>query len=118
VRYDKFRFIEGPTTDLTANPPRVFFEYIGQWYYSIYEQISSTNTDIALAYNKLESGRANVIVGNDNLIDCLFEPYISNDEDFSQVIYVSDDEQTCINNYLAQENYDLLLTETNDNILV
>lgn len=97
VRYDKFRFVEAPTTNLSVTPPQVFFEYIGQYYYSIYEQISSGNTDPSLAYNKLESGRAWVIVGNDDLLDCLYEPYISNDEDFAQVIYVSEEEEQCIN---------------------
>jgi hypothetical protein len=119
TRYDKFRFVESPNVDLTASTPSVFFQYIGQYYYSIYEQLSPTNTNPALTYNKLESGRAWVIVNNDNLQDCLFEPYISPNEEFSQVIYVSDDEQDCINNYLAQENIDLILTEGDlDNILI
>jgi hypothetical protein len=96
VRYDKFRFIENPTTNLSLVPPEVYFEYLGQYYYSIYECITSGSTDPALAYNKLESGRAWVIVGNDNTEDCLFEPYISNDEDFAQVIYVSEEEEACI----------------------
>ena len=96
VRYDKFRFIENQTTNLSLVPPQVFFEYLGQYYYSIYECITSASTDPSLAYNKLESGRAWVIVGNDNIEDCLFEPYISNDEDFAQVIYVSEEEEECI----------------------
>jgi len=96
IRYDKFRFVENPTTNLSATPPQVFFEYLGQYYYSIYETITSGSTDPALAYNKLESGRAWVIVGDDNLDECFFEPYISNDEDFAQVIYVSEEEQNCI----------------------
>ena len=96
VRYDKFRFVEAPTTNLSATPPQVFFEYIGQYYYAIYENITSGSTDIALAYNKLESGRAWVIVGDDNTQECFFEPYISNDEDFSQVIYISEQEEACI----------------------
>lgn len=95
IRYDKFRFIEGSTTNLSTTPPLVNFEYIGQYYYSIYEQISPTNTNIDLAYNKLESGRAWVIVGDDNTQECFYEPYISNDEDFSQIIYVSDQEIDC-----------------------
>jgi hypothetical protein len=95
-RYDKFRFTETQTTNLTTIPPQVNFTYLGQYYYSIYEQMSSGNTDPSLAYNKLEAGRAWVIVGNDNTLDCLFEPYISNDEDFSQVIYVSEEEEACI----------------------
>lgn len=96
VRYDKFRFVEAPTTNLSLTPPQVFFEYLGQYYYSIYENITSGSTDIALAYNKLESGRAWVIVGDDNTQECFFEPYISNDEDFAQVIYVSEQEEACI----------------------
>ena len=95
VRYDKFRFLEAPTTNLSATPPEVFFNYLGQYYYSVYEQLSPTNTNIDLAYNKLESGRAWVIVGDDNTQECFFEPYISNDEDFAQVIYVSEEEQDC-----------------------
>ena len=118
IRYDKFRFVETPNTDLSATPPAVSFgDYLGQWYYSIYEQLSPTNTNIALAYNKLESGRAILIVGNDTN-DCFFEPYISNDENFSNIIYVSEEEQDCIYNYLAQENFGLLLTEDNNNILI
>lgn len=97
-RYDKFRFTETFSTNLSTTPPQVNFPYLGQYYYSIYEQIGSGNTDPALAYNKLESGRAVVIVGNDTINECLFEPYISNDEDFSNVIYIGDDETICITN--------------------
>lgn len=119
TRYDKFRFNESPNVDLSSTPPSVYFEYVGQYYYSIYEQLSPTNINPALTYNKLESGRAWVIVNNDSLQDCLFEPYISPDEEFSQVIYVSEEEQNCINDYLAQENLGLILTEVDlDNILV
>jgi hypothetical protein len=96
-RYDKFRFTEAPTTNLSLIPPSVNFPYLGQYYYSIYEQLTSGNTNPALAFNKLESGRAVVIVGNDTINECIFEPYISNDEDFANVIYVSDDEEGCIN---------------------
>ena len=96
VRYDKFRFIETGNVNLSAIPPQVWFgNDLGQWYYSIYEQVSSGNTNIALAYNKLESGRAILMVGNDTN-DCFFEPYISNDEDFSNIIYVSEEEELCI----------------------
>ena len=96
VRYDKFRFIETPNTNLSVIPPQVDFgNNLGQWYYSIYEQLSPTNTDIALAYNMLENGRAVLIVDNDTN-DCFFEPYISNDENFSNIIYVSEEEQACI----------------------
>ena len=95
VRYDKFRFIEGSPTNLSSTPPTVQFLYNGQYYYSIYEQVSSTNTNIALAYNKLESGRAVVINGEDQTDDCFFEPYISSNEEDANVIYVSEQEEIC-----------------------
>ena len=95
-RYDRFRFIETTNTDLSLIPPAVNFPYLGQYYYSIYEQVTSGNTNPALAFNKLESGRAVVILGNDNPDDCFFEPYISNDEDFANVIYLSEQEEECI----------------------
>ena len=96
TRYDKFRFKEGGNVNLSITPPEVYFEYLGQYYYSIYEQLSPTNTDIALTYNKLESGRAVVIVGEANPDACFFEPYISDDEDFANVIYMSEEEDYCI----------------------
>ncbi len=96
TRYDKFRFIESPTVNLTAATPSVSFQYIGQYYYSIYEQTSSANTNPSLAYNKLESGRAIVIVGDSQTDECLFEPYISPNEDAYSIIYVSEQEQECI----------------------
>jgi hypothetical protein len=96
TRYDKFRFKEGGNVNLSITPPEVYFEYLGQYYYSIYEQLSPTNTDIALTYNKLESGRAVVIVGDANPDACFFEPYISDDEDFANVIYMSEEEDFCI----------------------
>ena len=95
VRYDKFRFVEG-TTNLSLTPPQVQFPYNGQYYYSIYEQVSPTNTDIALAYNKLESGRAVVLNNDDQTDDCFFEPYISQNEEDANVIFVSEQEEICI----------------------
>jgi len=111
IRYDKFRFIEGGNVNPLGTPPEIWFgNNLGQWYYSIYEQVSSGNTNIALAYNKLESGRAILIVGNDTN-DCFFEPYISNDEDFSNIIYVSEEEQFCISGD-TQPVYSQVLTFT------
>ena len=95
TRYDKFRFIEG-TTNYSTNPLTIQFPYEGQYYYSIYEQVSSGNTNIDLTYNKLESGRAVVIVGDDQTDACFFEPYISNNEDDANIIYISEEEQLCI----------------------
>ncbi len=95
TRYDKFRFIEG-ATNLANIPPVVQMPFLGQYYYSIYEQLSPTNTDIALTYNKLESGRANVIVDNAQPDLCFFEPYISSNENESNYIFVSEQEDFCI----------------------
>lgn len=95
TRYDKFRFKEGPT-DLSQTPPVAFFKDLSQYYYSIYEQVSSGNTNPALAYNKLESGRAVVIVGNSQTDECLFEPYISPNEDGYSLIYLSEQEEECL----------------------
>jgi len=103
TRYDKFRFKEGGNVNLSITPPEVYFEYLGQYYYSIYEQLSPTNTDIALTYNKLESGRAVVIVGEANPDACFFEPYISDDEDFANVIYMSEEEDYCISGDTSPE---------------
>lgn len=94
-RFDRFRFIEQANTNLSLNPPAVNFFYQGQYYYSIYEQIQSGNTNPELAYNKVETGRAVVISEFDNTENCLFEPYISPDEDFAQTIWVSEEEQVC-----------------------
>jgi hypothetical protein len=95
TRYDKFRFIEG-ATNLANTPPVVQMPFLGQYYYSIYEQLSPTNTDIALTYNKLESGRANVIVDNAQPDLCFFEPYISSNENEANYIFVSEEEEFCI----------------------
>jgi hypothetical protein len=95
TRYDKFRFIEGNPTNLSVTPPIAQFLYDGQYYYSIYEQLSPTNTNIALTYNKLESGRAVVIIGDDQTDECFFEPYISSNEDDANIIYLSEQEEIC-----------------------
>jgi hypothetical protein len=94
-RYDKFRFVEGTTTNLSLTPPQVNFEYLGQYYYSVYEQLGSGNTNPALAYNKLEEGRAIVLIGEGQTDVCFFEPYISNNEDFANIVYVSEQELEC-----------------------
>jgi hypothetical protein len=94
-RYDKFRFVEGTTTNLSLTPPQVNFEYLGQYYYSVYEQLGSGNTNPALAYNKLEEGRAIVLIGEGQPDLCFYEPYISDNEDFANIVYVSEQELEC-----------------------
>lgn len=95
-RYDKFQFVESSTTNLSLVPPQVNFPYEGQYYYSIYEQLTSGNTNPALSYNKLESGRAVVIIGDDQTGECFFEPYISQNEEASNYIFISSLEEECL----------------------
>lgn len=94
-RYDKFRFIEG-NTNLSNLPPVVLFPFLGQYYYSIYEQLSPTNTDITKTFNKIESGRAVVIVDDAQPDLCFFEPYVSTNEIEANYIFVSEQEEFCI----------------------
>jgi hypothetical protein len=77
-------------------PPVVQMPFLGQYYYSIFEQLSPTNTDIALTHNKLESGRAVVIVDEDQPDLCFFEPYISSNEIEANYIFISEQEEFCI----------------------
>lgn len=96
TRYDKVRFVEGLPVNLTATTPTISFDYLGEYYYSIYEQTSPSNTNINLTHDKLESGRAWVIVDNDNTLDCLYEPYISTNETNENYIFISEEEEQCI----------------------
>ena len=97
TRYDKFRFIESPTDNPLLTPPLITFPYLGQYYYSIYEMVSSASTNPSLAYSQLESGRAVVIVDNDNETDCLYEQFISDNETNQNIIFISEAEENCIN---------------------
>lgn len=50
-RYNRFTLIEGTTATFMA----------GYWEYTVYEQTSSTNTDITLASQIVETGKMKVI---------------------------------------------------------
>ena len=60
-RYDEFEFTIGPNENLTASTPTVNFTENGQYYYSVYEQTSTTNLNPTFALNKIEEGRADLI---------------------------------------------------------
>jgi len=96
TRYDQFELIESAPEDLSLTPPVVTFPYLGQYYYEIYEQTSSTNLDPALATNEVENGRAYIIVKNDNETECLYEQYVSDNETNQNIIFVSDQEEQCL----------------------
>jgi hypothetical protein len=96
TRYDKFEFIESPNENLSAVPPLVTFPYLGQYYYTIYEQVSPTNLNPALAYNEVENGRAVCIIGNDQEQNCFYEQFLSDNETNENIIFISDKEQDCL----------------------
>jgi len=107
-RYDEFKFFESETQNLSIVPPRVSFNYAGQYWYSVYEQLSTTNINPALAYNKLAEGRALI------LDECVVDPYyqyISDNEDNHNFIFISDDEQGVCENYILNELGEILQTE-------
>lgn len=97
TRYDQFRFVEAPIDNLSVVPPEVTFPYLGQYYYSIYECYTSGSTNPSLAYNQVESGRAVVIVGNDTEYDCLYDQFVSDNEENANIIFISEKEDDCIN---------------------
>ena len=86
-RYDEFQFIESPNQDLTQSIPFVSFSQDGQYWYSIYEQLSTTNTDVSKTHNKVEEGRA--VVLNDSQVSP-FDTYKSPNENNSNFIYYTD----------------------------
>lgn len=86
-RYDEFQFIESSYPDLTKVIPFVTFPGDGQYWYSIYEQISTGNTDPSKTHNKIEEGRA--VVLNDSQVSP-FETYKSPNENNSNFIYYTD----------------------------
>lgn len=58
-RYDEFQFHEGKEPlNYTGDIPYEIFPFEGQYYYSIYECITSGNTNPQFAFEKLEEGRA------------------------------------------------------------
>lgn len=119
-RFDLFRFAEGNT----SNPdqlPQANFVYEGQYYYSIYEQVSSGNTNPSLSHNKLESGRAVVIIDNDNPDNCFFESYTSSNEEFENIIFVSSNEENCLTTTTTEAPIELtnpIITDKDEYIIV
>jgi|694.fasta_scaffold78651_2 hypothetical protein len=113
-RYDEFEFIESDTVILTASTPSVNFKYEGQWWYSVYEQQSTTNTNPSLAFNKLAEGRAVVI---DNYVPEQYYEYVSDNEDNHNFIFISDSEEPVNNTFrIKTQSGDLITTEASQYI--
>jgi hypothetical protein len=94
-RFDEFEFYEGLPVNLTADTPTVSFEYVGQYWYSIYEQplSMSANTNPSLASGKIQEGRALVI--DENVPDPYYQ-YTQGNEENANFIFISDSEQPVV----------------------
>lgn len=88
-RYDEFRFVEGPTTDLSADPPVVNFDYDGQYYVEVYQQNSSGNTDPSLSHSMIWDGRAQM---EDAAVPSPYFQFESDNENNANFIFISDSE--------------------------
>jgi len=90
TRYIEFQFIEAGNENLSLRPPIVTFPYEGQYYYQIYEQSSSGNTDINNAC-LLEEGRAYVEwVNSDDETAVYYVQWQSDNEANDNWIFISD----------------------------
>jgi hypothetical protein len=85
-RYDEYTFSEVSDTGTPENPLEgdVVFPYPGQYYYSVYE-MGSKVLNPSVARQKLEEGRAYVYENEETVY---FNPYISNNEDNSNYVYL------------------------------
>ena len=85
-RYDEFEFNEGiEPVGYTGDVPYEIFPYPGQYYYSIYECFTDTNTNPHYAFDKLEEGRA--FIEDDSVPDPYEYTYVSSNENNSNYIY-------------------------------
>ena len=88
-RYDEFSFYEGDEPfGYTGSTPYVIFPFDGQYYYSIYEMVSSASTDPQYSYSKLEEGRA--LVDDESNPSNYPYKYTLGNEDNSNFVYYGD----------------------------
>ena len=90
-RYDQFTFVETATPLSGQTPPQETFEYEGQYYYSIYEMVSSATTNPQYATSKLEEGRA--FVSGQTVGSFYPDTFISDNEINENYIFLSDPEE-------------------------
>jgi hypothetical protein len=85
-RYDEFYFVEG------SGVGQIDFPYDGLYLYAIYEQTSgSGNLNPALAYNVVENGDSQVFASSASTMDSQYDIYISNNEDNSNIIFLTNE---------------------------
>ena len=107
-RFDEFVFFESQYENLNVVPPRVTFPYDGQYYYSIYEQVSTTNLNPLLAFNKVAEGRT--LIEDLCVVDPYYE-YISPNESNANFIFISEIEEPACDDFLLTEASEFILTE-------
>jgi hypothetical protein len=110
LRYNEFVFFESIYENLNVSPPRVTFPYDGQYYYEIYEQVSTTNLNPLLALNKVAEGRGLI---EDLCVPDSYYEYISPNEVNENYVFISDDEQPACEDFLLTEAPEFILTEQN-----
>lgn len=84
-RYDEFVIeeVSGTSTPEDLLNGNVEFNATGQYYYGIY-QMGSQSLNPMMAIKKLEEGRAVIL---DDVTPTYFNPYVSSNEDNSNVVY-------------------------------
>lgn len=85
-RYDEFEFVEG------SGVGQIDFPFIGLYLYGIYQNAPGQygNLDPALSSGIIESGQALILYPTGNTIDNSYTSFISNNEDNSNFIFISD----------------------------
>ena len=85
-RYDEFEFVEG------SGGGQVNFPFIGLYLYGIYQNSPAQygNLNPSLSSGIIESGQALILYPTGNTIDNSYTSFISNNEDNSNFIFISD----------------------------
>lgn len=110
-RYDEFQFIESSSsTGFSGSTPYKYFRYEGQYYYGIYENISTGTTNPSLSYNKVSEGRA-LVLGLEELP--AYEQYISPNETNNNFIYIPG---TISNGILTQNDF-FIITQDDEYLI-
>lgn len=88
-RYDEFTFFEGEEPlGYTGDTPYILFPFDGQYYYGVYEMVTTASTNPSYAFDKLEEGRA---VIEDDTNPAEFSLYTAGNETNQNFIYYGDD---------------------------
>jgi len=110
-RYDEFQFIESSNNiGYSGSTPITAFTYEGQYYYGVYENVSTATTNPSQSYNKVCEGRAIVIDLNDAPV---YDQYISSNENNTNFIFIGGQ----INNGILTQNDYFIITEDDEYLI-